>query len=367
MKLDLINRSLWGGSVGAVCLWCHKTYSAGSNMNYRSRFCISAAVLSLTLLVLLYSVAKQEVWPYPVKTAPQHLYKLDVGWPRNPDYFTGVPYDIAVDSLNSLIYVAQRGDNVPKVLVFTEDGYYKEPWNTDTLEMPHGIFAVTGPESQRSIWITDVGQGAYGHTVKQYTPSGDLLKVLGTPGIAGSSLSPLQFDQPAAIFVDGTNVYIVDGDGGLNNRLLKLSKDFSLQWTMGSNGTHPGQFYIPHHVVVDDVGRVWVADRGNKRIQVFDNITGEWIGSWDTCFSEDGPYSVRFTSDRKYVVVAQLNISRLMFLAVPAVGSIGDCQVVSTIQMADGVRPHLVDVNRKTGSIYVAELGALQVQKYVPI
>ncbi|XP_075055137.1 NHL repeat-containing protein 3 [Mixophyes fleayi] len=364
---DLLNRTHWRGSDIAICLWFHKTSSLSSNMKLKSSFCISAMVVSLTLLVLLFSVAKQEVWAYPVKTAPQQLYKLDVGWPRNPDHFTGVPYDVAVDHLNSLIYVAQRGDNVSKVLVFTEEGYFKESWDTDTLEMPHGIFAVTSPESQRSLWITDVGQGAYGHTVKQYSPSGDLLKVLGTPGIAGSSLSPLQFDQPAAIFIEGTDVYIVDGDGGLNNRLLKLTGDFNLQWTMGGNGTNPGQFYIPHHVLVDDVGRVWVADRGNKRIQVFDTLTGGWIGSWGSCFSEDGPYSVRFTSDRKYLVVAQLNISRVMFLAVPPVGSIGDCLVVSTIQMADGVRPHLVDVNRNTGSVYVAELGAEQVQKYVPV
>ncbi|CAJ0940821.1 unnamed protein product [Ranitomeya imitator] len=172
--------------------------------------------------------------------------------------------------------------------------------------------------------------GPYGHTVKQYSPSGALLKTLGTPGIAGSRLSPLQFDQPADIFIKGEDeVYIVDGDGGMNNRLLKLTDDFSLQWTLGGNGTKPGQFYIPHSVVVDDVGRrrtkktqqvafflrlifvkkrrtrrktqrfcvrfsIWVADRGNKRIQVFDTVGGEWIGSWDSCFSEDGPYSVRY-------------------------------------------------------------------------
>ncbi|KAG8540673.1 hypothetical protein GDO81_018822, partial [Engystomops pustulosus] len=298
--------------------------------------------------------------------ASPQLYKLDAGWPRNPASIKGVPYDVAVDHLNSLVYVAQRGDNVSKVLVFTEDGYFKTAWKTNTLDMPHGIFAVID-EDIKSIWITDVGQGPYGHTVKQYSPSGSLLKTLGTPGIAGSRLSPLQFDQPADIFIKGEDeVYIVDGDGGMNNRLLKLTDDFSLQWILGGNGTKPCQFFIPHSVAVDDMGRVWVADRGNKRIQVFDTFLGEYIGSWDTCFLEDGPYSVRFTADKKYLVVVQLNISRMLFLAVPPVGGIGDCNVVSTIQMADGVRPHLVDINVRTGSIYVAELGAEQVHKYVP-
>lgn len=340
-------------------------------MKLRSSICISATLVSLALYALLRSDGKHKIRAKSVfdflRPASQ-LYKLDASWPSDPESFTGVPFDVAVDHQNSLVYVAQRGDNVSKVLVFTEEGYFKTDWKTNTLEMPHGIFAVIDEEHLKSIWITDVGQGPYGHTVKQYSPSGALLKILGTPGIAGSRLSPLQFDQPADIFIKGEDeVYIVDGDGGMNNRLLKLTDDFSLQWTLGGNGTKPGQFYIPHSVAVDDMGRVWVADRGNKRIQVFDSLTGEWIGSWDTCFSEDGPYSVRFTSDKKYVVVVQLNISQLLFLAVPPVGDIGDCSVVSTIQMADGVRPHLVDVSVKTGSIYVAELGAEQVKKYVPL
>lgn len=66
--------------------------------------------------------------------------------------------------------------------------------------------------------------GKYGHTVKQYSTSGKPVQTLGTPGKPGSALIPLQFDQPAEIFVDQNgDIYIVDGDGGLNNRLLKLT------------------------------------------------------------------------------------------------------------------------------------------------
>ncbi|XP_041440423.1 NHL repeat-containing protein 3 isoform X2 [Xenopus laevis] len=293
------------------------------------------------------------------------LYKLDVGWPKNADFFTGVTFGVAVDPTNSLVYVAQRGENVSKVLVFTEEGYFKERWNTDSIDMPHGIFAVSTAQ-EHSVWITDVGQGKFGHTVKKYSPSGKLLHVLGTAGKAGSALD--QFDQPAEIFVENSGeLYIVDGDGGLNNRILKYSKDFWLLWTMGGRGTQPGQFYIPHSVAVDEMGRVWVADRGNKRIQVFDKISGEWIGTWSSCFSEDGPYSVRLTADKQHFVVAQLNINRVLFLSVPPIGSIGDCYVAGAIQMAEGVKPHLVDVNINTGSVYVAEIGAQQVQKYVMV
>lgn len=67
--------------------------------------------------------------------------------------------------------------------------------------------------------------GSYGHTVKKYNSLGDLVQVLGTPGKKGSSLNPLQFDNPAELYVEDTgDIYIVDGDGGLNNRLIKLSQ-----------------------------------------------------------------------------------------------------------------------------------------------
>ncbi|PKK32485.1 NHL repeat containing 3 [Columba livia] len=303
---------------------------------------------------------------FPHWNGQQQMYKLDIGWPKLPEYFTGQTFCVAVDSLHGLVYVGQRGDNVPKVLVFSVEGYFLYSWN-ETVEMPHGIF-VLNTATDSSVWITDVGTGKYGHTVKQYSPSGKLLQVLGTPGYAGSSLIPLQFDQPAEIFVEESgDLYVVDGDGGMNNRLLKLSNDYKEIWLTGTNGTGIGQFKIPHSVTVDPVGRVWVADRDNKRIQVFDKVTGEWLGSWNNCFSEDGPYSVRFTADYKYLIVAQLNINRLAILAAPPVGAIGDCVMVNTVQLADETKPHLVDVDMKSGAVYIAEIGAQQVQKYIPL
>ncbi|EPY82809.1 hypothetical protein CB1_000622011 [Camelus ferus] len=115
------------------------------------------------------------------------------------------------------------------------------------------------------------------------------------------------------------------------------------------------------------VAQVWVADRGNKRLQVFDKDSGEWLGAWNNCFTEEGPSSVRFTPDGKYLIAAQLRLSRLLVAAAPPVGSIGRCSVISTIQLADQVSPHLLDVSAKTGAIYVAEIGAKQVQKFVPM
>lgn len=302
---------------------------------------------------------------------------------------------------------------MPKVLLFTTDGDFLMPWNTTTLEMPHGIFLADAASSNPTVWITDVGNGPYGHCIKQYSPSGKLLQVtalhtvgvstgasnswlsfhllgltlelfcvicriqyflcicvgqvLGTPGQAGSGLSPLQFDQPAEIFVHSSGeMYIVDGDGGMNNRLIKLSKEQEVLWIHGEKGQGLAQFYIPHSVTVDNAQRVWVADRGNKRIQVFNSITGDWLGTWGSCFTEDAPYSVRLTPDKKYFVVVQLNTNQISVLDAPPVGLIGQCRVVSVIQLADDVKPHLVDLDMKTGALYVAEIGAQQAQKFTP-
>lgn len=195
-----------------------------------------------------------------------------------------------------------------------------------------------------------------------------LVQVLGTPGKAGSALSPLQFDQPAEVYVhDSGEIYIVDGDGGLNNRLIKLSSSLEVLWSHGEKGPGPAQFYIPHSVTVDDARRVWVADRGNRRIQVFDALTGAWLGAWGSCFGEDAPYSVRLTPDRKLFAVVQMSSSQLSLLAAPPVGLIGQCKVAAVIQLAEEVKPHLVDVDLKTGALYVAEIKAQQVQKFLPL
>ncbi|XP_031428542.1 NHL repeat-containing protein 3-like [Clupea harengus] len=338
------------------------------NSNHWSLIIMKMAVIFF-LGVILYGAMNSQ-FTVALKTdcrlMGRPLFKLDLSWPKYTEEFTGEAFGVAVNQVSGLVYVAQRGENVAKVLVFNIDGDFMQAWNTTTLEMPHGIF-LAGALTNPSVWITDVGTGPYGHTVKQYTPSGKLLQILGTPGKAGSGVNPLQFDQPAEIFVHTSGeIYIVDGDGGMNNRLIKLSEDLQVVWVHGEEGQELAQFHIPHSVAVDSYQRVWVADRGNKRIQVFNSVTGDWLGTWGSCFSEDGPYSVRQTSDQKYFVVVQLNSNRITLLEAPPIGVIGQCHVVSVIQLAEDVKPHLVDIDLKTGALYVAEIGAQQVQKFMP-
>ena len=76
--------------------------------------------------------------------------------------------------------------------------------------------------------------------MKQYSPAGKLLQVLGTPGKAGSGLNPLEFDQPAEVYVHSSGeIYIVDGDGGMNNRLIKLSPGQNI------TSSQPLELFVP--------------------------------------------------------------------------------------------------------------------------
>ncbi|XP_071390120.1 NHL repeat-containing protein 3-like [Centroberyx affinis] len=342
----------------------------------RSHTCLIATTMAtvfLLMMVLYGTINTQQAdsssLRHDYQLLGRPLYKLDIAWPKYPELFTGEVFGVAVDQHAGVVYVAQRGDNVPKVLVFTTDGDFLMAWNTTTLEKPHGIF-VADASSSPTVWVTDVGDGPYGHCIKQYSPSGKLLQVLGTPGKAGAGFNPVQFDQPAEIFVHGSGeIYVVDGDGGMNNRLMKLqlqSQEPEVVWMHGEKGSGMAQFYIPHSVTVDNFLRVWVADRGNKRIQVFNSVTGDWLGTWGSCFTEDAPYSVRLTPDGKYFVVVQLNTNQISLLDAPPPGVIGQCRVVSVIQLADDVKPHLVDLDLKTGALYVAEIGAQQAQKFTP-
>lgn len=127
-----------------------------------------------------------------VSIAGKTLYKLDVSWPRYSEHFTGEVFGVAVNHQAGVVYVAQvrlkhvhihfidympqkciryiytlfffmqRGENVPKVLMFTTGGDFLHAWNTSTLEMPHGIF-IANASSVPTVWITDVGNGEFIH------------------------------------------------------------------------------------------------------------------------------------------------------------------------------------------------------------
>ncbi|MDA1370356.1 MAG: peptidyl-alpha-hydroxyglycine alpha-amidating lyase family protein [Proteobacteria bacterium] len=149
---------------------------------------------------------------------------------------------------------------------------------------PHGIHV----DDDGNVWVTDFANNAArtkGHQVHKFSPDGELLMSLGTAGQAGSG--PNQFNQPNDVIVgpDGS-IYVSDGHNGQGMtsnqamaegiaegstaRIIKFSADGTRLKEWGQIGVRHGEFRTPHALEFDSRGRLWVADRGNHRIEIFD-------------------------------------------------------------------------------------------------
>jgi peptidylamidoglycolate lyase len=212
----------------------------------------AAALVSLALAVLF---------------SAQGAYEVVHGWPQLPDGFAlGQVSGVGVDSHNR-IWVFHRGDR-PIMGFDGATGKLVASWGDGMFATAHGLTV----DSKDNIWVTDVGH----HQVYKFTNSGELLMVVGAKDVPG--LDGRHFNQPTDVAVTPTgDFYVSDGYG--NSRVAKFSADgeFLLDW--GTHGDKPGQFDLPHGIALDPQGRVYVADRSNARIQVFDG-DGKFLHQW---------------------------------------------------------------------------------------
>ena len=141
---------------------------------------------------------------------------------------------------------------------------------------PHGFHI----DSDGNVWVTDFAgneAGTKGHQVIKFSPEGEVLLRLGEAGVAGSG--PGQLNQPCdVITAPNGDIFVSDGHSGQNDdpppgstgRILKFDRDGTFIKEWGEIGFRPGQFRTPHAMEFDSQGRLYVADRGNHRIQIFD-------------------------------------------------------------------------------------------------
>lgn len=130
-----------------------------------------------------------------------------------------------------------------------------------------------------NVWVTDVGR----HIVMKFDRKGKLLLILGTPDLSGES--PTLFNQPTSVLVTPSDdIYVADGYG--NSRVVRFSPEGKYVCSWGKRGTGPGEFHIPHSIAMDANERIYIADRGNNRIQVF-NRNGELVSVWPDLHSID--------------------------------------------------------------------------------
>ena len=142
--------------------------------------------------------------------------------------------------------------------------------------LPHGIHV----DADGNVWVTDsqgTQDGTKGHQVIKFSPEGEVLLTLGQAGVTGSE--PGQLNEPCdVITAPNGDIFVSDGHSGQNanpaegstGRIIKFSPEgeYIMEW--GQIGDAPGEFRTPHGMAFDSQGRLFVADRGNHRIQIFD-------------------------------------------------------------------------------------------------
>ena len=159
------------------------------------------------------------------------------------------------------------GSSLPPLLKFDSGGKLIASFGAGMFVYPHGIYV----DRDDNIWVTDgQGKGAKGHTVVKFSPTGRVLMTLGTPGVAGAGDD--MFNQPSDVVVGPTgSIFVADGHGGDSNaRIVKFDRDGKFIKAWGKKGSGEGEFDTPHSLLIDGRGRLIVADRGNSRIQIFD-------------------------------------------------------------------------------------------------
>lgn len=169
-------------------------------------------------------------------------------------------------------YVFNRGAHA--LLAFDAGGNFLREIGQGLFEVPHGLRV----DEDGNIWTADTGN----HLVLKFAPSGEVLMVLGKRGTGGPGWFDRDYNQvflnkPSDVAFDSDgNIYVADGG---NFRIVKYSKTGDMVEFFGEKGSEAGQFNFPHAVLVDAQNRLLVADRENKRIQIF-NLDGTYQGEW---------------------------------------------------------------------------------------
>ncbi len=311
--------------------------------------------------------------------AQENPYRTVENWAQMPEGRTwGSTSAVDVDRDGSSIWVAERcganscvGSNLPTVLKFDASGKLVTSFGAGLFIFPHGIHV----DRDGNIWIADgmpPGRGTpppagMGHTVVKFSPEGKVLMTLGTPG---GATEPGYFFQPNDVLVapDGA-IFVAEGHGGANSRVLKFTKDGRLIKTWGKKGTAPGEFDQPHALAMDSKGRLFVGDRGNNRIQIFDQ-DGNFLEQWTEFSRPSGIYIDKddtiYVTDSESGSVAR---DRTDWKRGIRIGKISDRKVIAFIpdlnETATGTSAAEGVAVDAAGNIYGAEVGSKSLKKYV--
>jgi DNA-binding beta-propeller fold protein YncE len=255
---------------------------------------------------------------------------------------------VAVDK-NDNVWVFNRGPH--PVIEFDKNGRMLRAWNEVPVQSSHGIRV----DPEGNVWLVDVA----GHKILKMSPEGRVLMIIGAVGnAAGNNESKDAFNRPTGIiFAPGGNFFV--SDGYVNSRVVKYNGagDYISHW--GAKGTNDGEFNLVHDVALDARGRLYVADRTNQRIQIFDQ-DGKFLGKWTNV---GAPWGLAYAAKENALYMADGVNDRVVKLNL-------DGQVLGVLG-SHGKVPgkfdfvHNIAVD-STGAIYTAEIKNWRVQKFVP-
>jgi DNA-binding beta-propeller fold protein YncE len=208
--------------------------------------------------------------------AATYTYHVVENWAKLPDGWSFKEVGgVGVDAQDN-VYVFNRGAR--PMMVFDRHGNFSRSWGEGLFPRAHGI--TMGPDE--TMFLTDDGD----HTVRKCTLDGKVLFTLGTSGKPAPFMSGHPFNRCTHVAIDPRNgdFYVSDGYG--NARVHKYTPNGKLLFSWGESGTDPGEFNIVHNIATDKDGWVYVADRENHRIQVFDpngKFETQWVNMARPC------------------------------------------------------------------------------------
>ncbi len=245
-----------------------------------------------------------------VAQALPNPYRAVDGWAQLPDgRQMGAVGGITTDAGGDHIWAVVRCDataperfgnecldsDLDPILQFDLDGQVVESFGGGLFIWPHGIDVA--PDG--NVWVTDAvaaartPEGTRGHQVIKFSPTGEVLMTLGTPGVPGGG--PDHFNAPSDVVVaENGDIFVADGHGNdTNNRIVKFASDGSFIMEWGQTGYAPGEFRTLHALAIDSTGRLFAGDRSNNRVQIFDqdgNVLAVWtqFGRPSGIFFDDG-------------------------------------------------------------------------------
>jgi DNA-binding beta-propeller fold protein YncE len=200
---------------------------------------------------------------------------------------------VAVGADGKSVWVFERcggescaASKLPPILHFDPSGKLLASFGAGMFVFPHGISV----DGDGNVWVADAdGKNGKGQQVVKFSPTGKVLLTLGHAGMPGDA--PGFFNRPTGVAIARNgDIFVADGHGGDSNaRVVKFSKTGKFLTAWGKKGSAAGEFDTPHAIAVDSRERVYVADRSNSRIQVFD-ADGKFVADWRQFGRPSGVY-----------------------------------------------------------------------------